>query len=439
MLHRLSPVTFEPTRKAGLERLNAFAPHAGRAYASGRNTDMGNPEMQAVSMVSPYVRRRMVTEPELIAEALKYHSATAAEKFIQEVVWRTYWKGWLEMRPIIWDRYLAARAQSFEDLDKDGALRRDYHAAITGETGIEGFDDWAQELVSTGYLHNHARMWFASIWIFTLRLPWALGADFFYRHLVDADPASNTLGWRWVAGLHTKGKTYLARADNIDQHTAGRFRPTGLAPFAEPLIEAEDMPAPLPPREGEMRVPTKGESGDYAVLLTSDDLYPDGWPGFENNVPAAVIALGQTADEAALNSGDIAASFTRNASANAAKRISREYHSDIADLSKKNNIGDSATQPNIANDVVGANAQDVERVLSACESANLTQLMMPLALTGPTKNFRDALRQATSLRGITLTEIQRRWDANAFPYATAGFFKMKKQIPKLLAKADLVG
>ena len=60
-------------------------------------------------------------------------------------------------------------------------------------TGIEGFDDWARELVDTGYMHNHARMWFASIWIFTLRLPWALGADFFLRHLLDADAASNTL------------------------------------------------------------------------------------------------------------------------------------------------------------------------------------------------------------------------------------------------------
>ncbi len=69
--------------------------------------------------------------------------------------------------------------------------------------------------MATGYLHNHARMWFASIWIFTLRLPWELGADFFLRHLLDGDPASNTLSWRWVGGMQTMGKTYLARADNI--------------------------------------------------------------------------------------------------------------------------------------------------------------------------------------------------------------------------------
>ena len=60
-------------------------------------------------------------------------------------------------------------------------------------------------------------MWFASIWIFTLNLPWELGANFFYKNLLDADPASNTLSWRWVAGLHTEGKFYLARQENIEK------------------------------------------------------------------------------------------------------------------------------------------------------------------------------------------------------------------------------
>lgn len=57
-------------------------------------------------------------------------------------------------------------------------------------------------------------LWFASVWIFTLRPPWELGADLFMRQLLDGDPASNTLSWRWVAGMHTRGKHYLARRDN---------------------------------------------------------------------------------------------------------------------------------------------------------------------------------------------------------------------------------
>ena len=71
-------------------------------------------------------------------------------------------------------------------------------------------------------MHNHARLWFASIWIFTLKLPWELGAAFFLEHLHDGDPASNTLSWRWVAGLHTKGKNYVASADNIEKFTDGK-------------------------------------------------------------------------------------------------------------------------------------------------------------------------------------------------------------------------
>ena len=77
-------------------------------------------------------------------------------------------------------------------------------------------------------------MWFASIWIFTLKLPWVLGADFFLCNLIDGDAASNTLSWRWVAGLHTKGKHYLARADNIERFTSGRF-----APYGQLVEEAE--------------------------------------------------------------------------------------------------------------------------------------------------------------------------------------------------------
>ncbi|WP_238189582.1 FAD-binding domain-containing protein [Methylobacterium frigidaeris] len=80
-------------------------------------------------------------------------------------------------------------------------------------------------------------MWFASIWIFSLRLPWELGAEFFLRRLLDGDPASNTLSWRWVAGLHTRGRPYLARRDNIRDFTEGRHDPAGLDEGAAPSRE----------------------------------------------------------------------------------------------------------------------------------------------------------------------------------------------------------
>ncbi len=92
-----------------------------------------------------------------------------------------------------------------------------------GKTNINCFNYWVDELKKYNYLHNHTRMWFASIWIFTLELPWQLGAEFFMKHLFDGDSASNTLGWRWVAGIQTKGKHYSAQAWNIKKFTNNKF------------------------------------------------------------------------------------------------------------------------------------------------------------------------------------------------------------------------
>ena len=210
-------MTFDPTRTAALERLSAFVPLAGRAYAAQRNYD--RPGHDDVSRLSPYIRHRILTEEEVLRAVLGRHSLSAAEKFVQEVFWRTYWKGWLEQRPTVWSDYRRGLNGARNRIATEGGLRADWEAACRGDTGISAFDHWAKELADTGYLHNHARMWFASIWVFTLNLPWELGADFFMRHLLDADAASNTLSWRWVAGLQTVGKNYVARASNISKYT----------------------------------------------------------------------------------------------------------------------------------------------------------------------------------------------------------------------------
>ncbi|WP_410349501.1 FAD-binding domain-containing protein [Yoonia sp.] len=211
------------TLAEGEKVLAAFTHRMGRRYANGRNTDHGPDEHTAVSVLSPYIRRRLVLESDAVAVALAAHGPHDAEKSVQEVIWRGYCKGWLECRPQVWDSYRDVLDADLAALDRDRRLRRDVDRAMVGQTGLTCFDAWAAELVDTGYLHNHARMWFASIWIFTLWLPWRLGADFFYRHLLDGDAASNTLGWRCVAGLHTRGKPYPADAQNIATFTAGRF------------------------------------------------------------------------------------------------------------------------------------------------------------------------------------------------------------------------
>ena len=209
----------ELNRSAGLAQLDMFLSKAGITYAKGRNFDLGPGRHHMVSRLSGHLRRRLVTEEEVISAVLGRHSFFSAEKFITEIYWRTYFKGWLEMRPSVWQQWLLDCA----NLPRTSALAE----ACSGQTGLDCFDAWTDELKNSGYLHNHARMWFASIWIFTLGLPWQQGAEFFMKYLRDGDPASNTLGWRWVAGLQTRGKAYAARADNIDQYTRGRFFPEG--------------------------------------------------------------------------------------------------------------------------------------------------------------------------------------------------------------------
>ena len=179
-------------------------------YSKNRNFDLGNPH-ENVSKLSPYLRRRLVSENDVLQIALKKHSLSSLEKFIQEIFWRTYWRGWLEMRPGVYKEYLNTKVET----------------NLPGKTGIKCFDHWTEELIETGYLHNHARMWYASIWIYTLKNSWVSGANFFRDYLVDWCPASNTLGWRWVAGLQTRGKIYVAKADNIRLFTNGRFFPKG--------------------------------------------------------------------------------------------------------------------------------------------------------------------------------------------------------------------
>ena len=223
---------FEATRAKAIEKLNHFIENNLTDYSKLRNFDLGPQGRSNVSCLSPYITHGIVSEKEIIKKSLDKFSFTKNEKFIQEVLWRTYWKGWLELRPNVWDDYLIELKKIREDF-KDN---KEYLSAIEGKTNIECFNYWVNELKENNYLHNHTRMWFASIWIFTLELPWQLGAEFFMKHLYDGDAASNTLGWRWVAGIQTQGKHYLASEWNIKKFTNNRFQNIKLNENAPPKI-----------------------------------------------------------------------------------------------------------------------------------------------------------------------------------------------------------
>ncbi|MBS1302939.1 FAD-binding domain-containing protein [Loktanella sp. SALINAS62] len=394
-----------PTRAEGEKRLAAFTPRMGRRYANGRNTDHGSGAHKAVSVLSPYIRRRLVLESDVVAAALAAHGPEAAEKFVQEVIWRGYFKGWLERRPHVWDSYVTGLDADLATLDRDRRLRRDVVRAMAGQTGLACFDAWASELVDTGYLHNHARMWFASIWIFTLQLPWRLGADFFYRHLLDGDAASNTLGWRWVAGLHTRGKPYPADALNITTFTAGRFTPrrSDLAEVTEGLeaSEPDGLPSVLP-----LRVFTPPQPGrPTALLITDEDCRVEDF-----NLQTLDIRTAATLATSHLRSplpvSDLVSGFEAGA------------------------LADTAMRSGVAS--VALRADDPDSLAAWAADAGATQIVTPYVTRGPLYDWLGQAAPSLAKHGMTLCEWRRDWDAAIWPHSTAGFFKVKKNIPHIL-------
>ena len=223
---------FEISRNGALKKLDNFINAELPNYNFKRNFDLGPDDKSNVSCLSPYISHRLITEYEVAKIVLAKFPYQKVEKYIQEIFWRVYWKGWLELRPQVWSDFT-------EDLK---ALKEDdnYKKAINGETQIKCFNDWVNELKENNYLHNHTRMWFASIWIFTLNLPWQKGAEFFMKHLFDGDAASNTLSWRWVAGLQTKGKHYVAQAWNISKFTNNKYQNVKLNENALPLTDKRE-------------------------------------------------------------------------------------------------------------------------------------------------------------------------------------------------------
>ncbi|XBQ16840.1 MAG: FAD-binding domain-containing protein [Oceanicaulis sp.] len=401
---------FTPSRSVGLARIEAFTPAMGGRYAGRRNFDFGPDDRSNVSALSAHVRHRLVLESELAQAALTAHGISTAEKFLQEVCWRTYWKGWLAHRPSVWRDYAAELDLAIAALGKDGALRERYDRAVEGRTGIACFDAWAEELATHGWLHNHARMWFASIWIFTLDLPWVLGADFFFRNLIDGDPASNTLSWRWVGGRQTAGKTYLARASNIEKYTAGRFAPDAadLAPDAPEPEDGVDHPAPAAPPPG-----VRPDPGAPALLLIHDeDCHPESWgvDGLDIRGAATLSALDRRSP---LSAGDAARTFTRGALADAAEGTRAAFSVDAAPC------------------------ETLADVVEAARVCGAAQIVTQRPHEGPLGDLIDGGRPDMKSAGLAFAELRRDWDRAFYPHATKGFFKLKKAIPGVLAELGL--
>lgn len=370
-------------------------------YAGVRNHVL--PGHANVSRLSAALRHRLITEAEVVDAVLRRHSFRAVEKFVQEVLWRSYWKGWLELRPGVWGGYRAAAGRR----TMDGAAAE----VAEGRSGSGVMDLFARELVETGYLHNHARMWWASFWVHHCGLPWELGARHFFEHLLDADPASNTLSWRWVAGLQTRGKAYLATEQNIRKYAAPELLEAaggiGLTETIAAQIPADDAgnvprPEALPERASAAEPTTERA----ALLLHDEDMSVEVGPGAGLH-PVLVLQFVAPRGSAEPTPR---ARWLAAARDDAARRAARHYGVEVR------GVGDVGT------------------IAEACAGAGVARLVLMDPAVGPLREELAGWPEALEARGIGVERLRRRWDTELWPLAGRGFFPFWEKVGGRLAK-----
>lgn len=390
-------------RSAGLHHLELFLPRAGLDYATQRNFDFGTGKHAHVSCLSSWISRRLVCEVEILETIIRVHGREKAEKFIQEVFWRGYFKGWLERRPDVWRNYCIDRDELSEKYEVE------IQTSHITNTNVHIFNEWAKELFETGYLHNHARMWFASIWIFTLKLPWQLGADLFLRYLKDGDPASNTLSWRWVAGLHTVGKNYAATVPNIEKFAGHRFGGVTdvLTQNPDPITE----PFPVQsPQDLEPNIEFS-ENKKYCLLLTEADCTPD-WCLPVRTRPIEIATLNLARLRSPHDVSDTIIQAERHALEDTVQRLGLSaYQLDHP-------------QPGAISEWVRTTGADT--------------ILTPYVPQGWVRDYLQNERPFLDAIGVDIVMPRRKYDDLVWQHSTAGFFKVKKQIPNILKSLDIM-
>ena len=197
-------MTFPTVYEDIIEKMNAID---AIAYGKSRNFING-----AVTYLSPYISRGVISTRQ-VAEMIenKGYTNEQSEKLIQELAWRDYFQR-------VWQNL---EEDMFEDIRHryTGVKHRNMPTAISNaNTGIDAIDKGITTLFETGYMHNHLRMYTASITCNIAKANWQLPAQWMYYHLLDGDLASNTCSWQWVAGSFSS-KQYYCNQENINKYT----------------------------------------------------------------------------------------------------------------------------------------------------------------------------------------------------------------------------
>lgn len=403
---------FPATRESALARLEEFLSLVPRYAARRNHVERGH---ENVSRLSAALTHRLITEREVVEAIKRRHSFRSVEKFLQEVMWRGYWKGWLEWRPEVWDRYVAS-LKMLED-GQTPAEREACERLAEGRSPSGIMNHFVRELVATGYLHNHARMWWASYWIHHEGLPWELGAKFFFEHLLDADAASNTLSWRWVAGLQTKGKTYLATEQNIRKFCAPELvEHAGGVGFKEGVVARSGL-------EDEMlelrSLSDIGFGGEYqrsdgsrrlAVVMHDEDLSMETGP-LASLKPDLLLYYVRGDVDPLSPRGRWLAQAREDAQARARAHFGCEVQV----------------------------CYRADELLSAGAGAGIEEVVMMQPFVGPVRDALGDLAMKLSERGVGLSMLRRPWDNALLPHAQRGFFPYWNSVGRKLFKGGVEG
>ncbi|MFN8276873.1 MAG: FAD-binding domain-containing protein [Chitinophagales bacterium] len=217
-----TPESFPARHQVAVERLASFEV---TSYAATRNFIDGN-----VSYLSPYISRGVLSLPQVRNAILQRNSPAQAAKFIQELAWREYFQR-------VWQHVGVGVADDVRQEQFPVAHRQMIAAVLQHQTGVQAVDDAISNLYAHGYMHNHLRMYVASLCTNVARAHWLTPAQWMYYHLLDGDAASNHLSWQWVAGTFSS-KKYWCSQENINYHTHTAQRHTFLDMPSEQLQHA---------------------------------------------------------------------------------------------------------------------------------------------------------------------------------------------------------
>ncbi len=179
-------------------------------YGKTRNYGDGH-----VTRLSPYLHHGILDLNTVRNHVIKANDAPPKiTKFIQELAWRDFWQRVADAHPNwLWsdvEPYKTGFSSSKYACDLPEDIRQ-------GATGIACIDAFIDQLLTTGYLHNHARMYIASYVVHFRHIQWQAGARWFLEHLLDGDEASNNLSWQWVASTFSN-KPYIFNLENVQKY-----------------------------------------------------------------------------------------------------------------------------------------------------------------------------------------------------------------------------